>query len=99
MNNCSEGKITRKRKEKENNLSISDSQLESLARVLLPAIREYLSSEEGRKDYAEWQANKAETAALQLNKKSKCKNSSADDDGTLLPEITQKQDKKFAELL
>ena len=94
-----EGKITRKRKKKENNLGISDFQLESLARVLLPAIREYLSSEEGRKDYAEWQANKAEKAALQLNKKSKRKNSSADDNGTLLSGITQKQDKKFAELL
>lgn len=73
--------------------------MESLARVLLPAIREYLSSEEGRKDYAEWQANKAEKAALQLNKKSKSKNSSADDNGTLFSKITQKQDKKFAELL
>ena len=67
--------------------------------MLLPAIREYLSSEEGRKDYAEWQANKAENAALQLNKKSKSKNSSADNNGTLLSGITQKQDKKFAELL
>ena len=67
--------------------------------MLLPAIREYLSSEEGRKDYAEWQANKAENAALELNKKSKSKNSSADDNGTLLSGITQKQDKKFAELL
>ena len=38
-------------------------------------------------------------AALQLNKKSKSKNSSADDNGTLLSKITQKQDKKFAELL
>ena len=73
--------------------------MESLARVLLPAIREYLSSEEGRKDYAEWQANKAEKAVLQLNKKSKRRNSSADDNGTLLSGITQKQDKKFAELL
>ena len=67
--------------------------------MLLPAIREYLSSEEGRKDYAEWQKNKAEKAVLQLNKKSKRKNSSADDNGTLLSGITQKQDKKFAELL
>ena len=36
---------------------------------------------------------------LQLNKKSKRKSSSADDNGTLLSGITQKQDKKFAELL
>ena len=73
--------------------------MESLARVLLPVIREYLSSEEGRKDYAEWQKNKVEKAALQLNKKSKRKNGFADDGGTLLSGITQKQDKKFAELL
>ncbi len=34
---------------------IPDSQLKSLARVLLPIMREYLSSEQGQKDYAEWQ--------------------------------------------
>lgn len=35
--------------------------MESLARVLFPIIQEYLSSEEGQKDYVEWQQ-------LQLNK-------------------------------
>ena len=45
---------------------IPDSQLKSLARVLLPIMREYLSSEQGQKDFAEWQQ-------LQLNKKSKNK--------------------------
>ncbi len=34
---------------------IPDSQLKSLARALLPIMREYLSSEQGQKDYAEWQ--------------------------------------------
>lgn len=34
---------------------IPDSQLKSLARVLLPIMREYLSSEQGQKDFAEWQ--------------------------------------------
>lgn len=42
---------------------IPDSQLKSLARVLLPIMREYLSSEQGQKDYAEWQQS-------QLNKQS-----------------------------
>ena len=42
---------------------ISDSQLKSLARVLLPIMREYLSSEQGQKDFAEWQQS-------QLNKQS-----------------------------
>ena len=62
-------------------------------------MRAYLSSDEGRKDYAEWQIQQTEKRMLQLNKKSKRKKSSADDNGTLLSGITQKQDKKFAELL
>ena len=42
---------------------IPEYQLESLARVLLPIMQEYLSSEQGQKDFAEWQQ-------LQLNKQS-----------------------------
>ena len=34
---------------------IPEIQLESLARVLYEPIREYLSSEQGKKDYAEWE--------------------------------------------
>ncbi|MCH5161879.1 MAG: hypothetical protein J1G38_00115 [Clostridiales bacterium] len=51
-----------RRKQPKSDFDIPDYQLESLARVLLPFIREYLSSEQGQKDYAEWQQ-------LQLNKK------------------------------
>ncbi len=29
--------------------------MESLARILLPILREYLASEEGQKDWEEWQ--------------------------------------------
>ena len=47
---------------------ISDSQLKSLARALLPIMREYLLSEQGQKDFAEWQQS-------QLNKQSKNKES------------------------
>lgn len=47
---------------------IPDSQLKSLARALLPIMREYLSSEQGQKDYAEWQQS-------QLNKQSNKKES------------------------
>lgn len=47
---------------------LPDSQLKSLARVLLPIMREYLSSEQGQKDFAEWQQS-------QLNKQSKNKES------------------------
>ena len=46
-----------------NNTEIPEEQLESLARVLLPIMQEYLSSEQGQKDYAEW------TAKKQLNNK------------------------------
>lgn len=46
-------------------MDIPDEQLESLARVLLPIMQEYLSSEQGKKDYAEW------TAQKQLNNKNK----------------------------
>ena len=44
------------------NFDIPEYQLESLTKVLLPIMREYLSSEQGQKDFAEWQQ-------LQLNKK------------------------------
>lgn len=43
-----------KSKKTKTDFDISDYQLESLARVLLPIMREYLSSEQGQKDYAEW---------------------------------------------
>jgi hypothetical protein len=36
--------------------TIPDAALEALARRLLPAIRFYFESEEGRREFAEWQA-------------------------------------------
>ena len=58
-----------KRKEQPSTESdISDIELKSLARVLLPIMQEYLSSEQVQKDFAEWQQ-------LQLNKQSKNKES------------------------
>ena len=50
------------RRKRQTNLDIPEYQLESLTKVLLPIMREYLSSEQGQKDFAEWQQ-------LQLNKK------------------------------
>ncbi|MCL2109941.1 MAG: hypothetical protein FWH20_11435 [Oscillospiraceae bacterium] len=35
---------------------IPNSAIEALARCLLPAIRSYFESEEGRREYAEWKA-------------------------------------------
>lgn len=41
-------------KQLKNTDGISDADLKSLARTLFPALREYLSSEQGQRDYAEW---------------------------------------------
>lgn len=43
------------RRKCQTNFDIPEYQLESLAKVLLPIMREYLSSEQGQKDFAEWQ--------------------------------------------
>ena len=47
--------MPRKKKLPHTVFDIPEYQLESLARVLLPILQEYLSSEQGQKDYAEWQ--------------------------------------------
>ena len=53
------------RKRQDGEIDIPEEQLESLARVLLPIIQEYLSSEQGQTDYADW------TAKQQLNNNNK----------------------------
>ena len=50
--------MPRKKKIPRNDLGIPEYEMESLARILLPVIQEYLASEEGKRDYAEWQARK-----------------------------------------
>ena len=57
-----------RKKQFKTDFDIPEYQLESLARVLLPIMQEYLSSEQGQKDYAEWQQS-------QLNKQSNNKGS------------------------
>ena len=47
--------MSRKKATPKSDFDIPDYQLESLARVLLPIFQEYLSAEQGQKDYAEWQ--------------------------------------------
>ena len=47
--------MPRKKQLPKTDFDIPEYQLESLARVLLPIMQEYLSSEQGQKDYAEWQ--------------------------------------------
>ena len=55
--------MSRKRK---NNTGIPDFEIDSLARALLPAIQKLFESEECKREFEEWQAERQKT---QLNKK------------------------------
>ena len=55
--------MSRKRK---NNTGIPDFEIDSLARALLPAIQKFFETEEGKREFEEW---KAERQRLKLNKK------------------------------
>ena len=55
--------MSRKRK---NNTGIPDFEIDSLARALLPAIQKLFETEEGKREFEEW---KAERQRLKLNKK------------------------------
>ena len=50
--------MPRRKKIPRNKLGIPEYQMESLARALLPIVQEYLTSDQGKQDYAEWKANK-----------------------------------------
>lgn len=50
--------MPRRKKIPRNKLGIPEYQMESFARALLPIVQEYLASEQGKRDYAEWKANK-----------------------------------------
>lgn len=51
---------------KKNTTGIPDFEIDSLARALLPAIREYFDTEEGKEEFAKWQAERQQR---QLNNK------------------------------
>ena len=55
--------MSRKRK---NNTGIPDFEINSLARALLPAIQKLFETEEGKREFEEWQAERQKS---QLNKK------------------------------
>ena len=55
--------MSRKRK---NNTGIPDFEIDSLERALLPAIQRFFETEEGKREFEEW---KAERQKSQLNKK------------------------------
>ena len=46
--------MTGKRERMDQGEGISDAAMRSLARTLLPSLREHLASDEDRRDYAEW---------------------------------------------
>ena len=60
--------MPRKKKIPRNDLGIPEYEMESLARILLPVIQEYLASEEGKRNYAEWQVRKKNGADHTTNK-------------------------------
>ena len=48
--------MPRKKKIPRNDLGIPEYEMESLARMLLPILKKYINSEEGKRDWQEWQA-------------------------------------------
>ena len=57
---------------KKNTTGIPDFEIDSLARALLPAIREYFDTDEGKEEFAKWQAERQQR---QLNNKNQNKES------------------------
>ncbi len=55
----------------QNDLGISLNQMESLARILLPILREYLASDQGKKDWEEWQKTHNEKGGSKRSPKMK----------------------------
>ena len=47
--------MNKKKIQKPDSIPFSECEMEAFARILLPIIREIALSEEGQKDYAEWQ--------------------------------------------
>ncbi|WP_326839894.1 hypothetical protein [Faecalispora sporosphaeroides] len=44
-------------------MEIPQQEIESLARLLLPKIRQFFESEEGRREFAEWKQRQAQVDA------------------------------------
>lgn len=57
-------------RKKHNDIGISDFEIQSLAKALLPAMQAYLESEEGQREFAVWQAERQHKQLnIKLNKK------------------------------
>lgn len=50
--------MPRKKKIPRNDLGIPEYEMESLARMLLPILKKYIDSEEGKRDWQEWQSRR-----------------------------------------
>ena len=50
--------MPRKKKIPRNDLGIPEYEMESLARMLLPILKKYLDSDEGKRDWQEWQSRR-----------------------------------------
>lgn len=60
--------MPRKKKIPRNDLGIPEYEMESLARMLLPVLKKYLDSEEGKRDWQQWQARKKNGGDITNNK-------------------------------
>ena len=63
---------------KKNNTGIPDFEIDSLARALLPAIQQLFETEEGKREFEKWQAERQK----QLNNKTLHKKSPVESIGT-----------------
>ncbi len=62
--------MPRQKKIPRNKLGIPEYQMESLARALLPIVQEYLASNQGKRDYAEWKASKDKKTTIEYENSS-----------------------------
>ena len=60
--------MPRKKKIPRNDLGIPEYEMESLARMLLPILKKYIDSEEGQRDWQEWQARMKDGANCTVSK-------------------------------
>ncbi len=60
--------MPRKKKIPRNDLGIPEYEMESLARMLLPILKKYLDSDEGKRDWQEWQARRKLSAESTANR-------------------------------
>lgn len=63
--------MPRKKKIPRNDLGIPEYEMESLARMLLPILKKYIDSEEGQRDWQEWQTRMKDGANSTMSTETK----------------------------